>query len=407
MHISLKRLYTIYQNKIRHLAGDFMFSIIASVVYAFARQIVVFPVLAFRLSETANGTFLTVIALVSIYGVVVANTLNNIRLIEDNRYEEAGLQGDFNPLCAFYAAGSIVFALILWRVFSLPPMTACFLMLYSPVSIFYYYGSVHFYKELQFKQLLVCSIIASAGYLIGTVLFSTEQMWPLIFLLGDGLPLLYIIRKTHFLREPWYRTQLFKQTVKKHIGLMGSGLLGNLLTYADRMLIYPILGAANVSYYTTASFFGKSAALVITPISGVLLGYFSQKGQRASRKLFMLLNGLCLACLGLFLLGCSILGPWVTRLLYPTLYEEALPYLFLANLGAVLAIASQMAQPMILKFCSMRWNFWLQVVYGVCYVASAIVLLPTYRLYGFCLATIFANIVRLLVMYTVGWVKFS
>ena len=102
----------------------------------------------------------------------------------------------------------------------------------------------------------------------------------------------------------------------------------------------------------------------MTPIAGVLLGYFAQKSFRASRRLFVLVNGISAACLGVFFLGCWLLAPWFTRLLYPTLYEASAPYILLANLGAVVSIAGNMAQPMILKCCSTRWILAIQLVYG-------------------------------------------
>ena len=77
-----------------------------------------------------------------------------------------------------------------------------------------------------------------------------------------------------------------------------------------------------MSYYSTASFFGKSAGIVMTPIAGVLLGYFAQKSFRASRRLFVLVNGISAACLGVFFLGCWLLAPWFTRLPLSTLYER-------------------------------------------------------------------------------------
>ena len=76
--------------------------------------------------------------------------------------------------------------------------------------------------------------------------------------------------------------------------------------------------------------------------------------------------------------GLLAAGPWFTRLLYPTLYEASAPYILLANLGAVVSIAGNMAQPMILKCCSTRWILAIQLVYGGTYLLLAMALLPAY-----------------------------
>ena len=172
------------------------------------------------------------------------------------------------------------------------------------------------------------------------------------------------------------------------------------------MILYPVLGAESVSYYSTASFFGKSAGIVMTPVAGVLLGYFAQKNFTASKKLFALVNGISLACLGVFLLGCWLLAPWFTRLLYPSLYAQSAPYIFLANLGAVISIAGNMAQPMILKCCSTRWILLIQVLYGGTYLVSALLLMPVYGLLGFCWSAILAGGVRLCALYALGFWNF-
>ena len=47
-------------NRLRRISGDFIISILASVIYTFARQIVVFPLLAAHLTDADYGTLLTV-----------------------------------------------------------------------------------------------------------------------------------------------------------------------------------------------------------------------------------------------------------------------------------------------------------------------------------------------------------
>ena len=198
----------------------------------------------------------------------------------------------------------------------------------------------------------------------------------------------------------------FSATAATLLTYMATNLIGNLLAYADRMILYPILGGEGVSYYATASFFGKSVGIVMAPIAGVLLGYFAQKDFKASKKLFALVNGCSLACLAVFLLGCWLFAPWFTRLLYPTLYEGAAPYILLANLASAISNAGSMAQPMVLKACSIRWTLLTQVLYGASYLLFAWLWLPGFGLLGFCWASIAANTVRLLALYAIGFVKF-
>ena len=388
------------------ITGDFAINILASVIYTFARQIVVFPLLAARLSDGDYGTLLTVVGLANVCTALVGGTLNNIRLVQNSRYEEQGLAGDFLPICAVGGVGSVVFSAVLWRVFGYSWLTALLLTAFILVSNLYHYASAFFRLELNFRRILKVNVLMSLAYIAATPLFATELLWPAVFFVGEAAGLAYTAVTTPALREPMAVTPLMGETGKKMVVLMLSNLVSNLLMYADRMILYPILGAESVAYYSTAAFFGKSAGIVMTPIAAVLLGYFSQKNFRASRKLFALVNGASLLCLSVFLGGCILVGPWFTKLLYPTLYDGALPYLLLANLGAVISIAGSMAQPMVPKCCSTKWLLAIQLLYTAAYLFSALWWMPAHGLLGFCWATILANTVRLLAFYAVGWWKF-
>lgn len=395
-----------FQQQAARITGDFVINILASVIYTFARQIVVFPLLAARLTDGDYGTLLTVTGLANVCTSLVGTSLNNIRLVQNSRYEEAGEKGDFNLLCLAGAALSVVFSLVLWAVFGYSWLTALLLTGHILVANLYQYASAFFRLELNFRRILRANLLVSGAYMAAAVVFATAELWPLVFLLGEGVGLLYAARTTGFHREPMARTPLLGETSRKLVAFMLASLVGTVLLYADRMIIYPTLGAESVSYYATASFFGKSAGIVITPMAGVLLGYFAQKNFTASKKLFALVNGISLACLGVFLLGCWLLAPWFTRLLYPSLYAQSAPYIFLANLGAVISIAGNMAQPMILKCCSTRWILLIQVLYGGTYLVSALLLMPVYGLLGFCWSAILAGSVRLCALYALGFWKF-
>lgn len=395
-----------FQQQAARITGDFVINILASVIYTFARQIVVFPLLAARLTDGDYGTLLTVTGLANVCTSLVGTSLNNIRLVQNSRYEEAGEKGDFNLLCLAGAALSVVFSLVLWAVFRYSWLTALLLTGHILVANLYQYASAFFRLELNFRRILRANLLVSGAYMAAAVVFATAELWPLVFLLGEGVGLLYVARTTGFHREPMARTPLLGETSRKLVAFMLASLVGTVLLYADRMIIYPTLGAESVSYYATASFFGKSAGIVMTPVAGVLLGYFAQKNFTASKKLFALVNGISLACLGVFLLGCWLLAPWFTRLLYPSLYAQSAPYIFLANLGAVISIAGNMAQPMILKCCSTRWILLIQVLYGGTYLVSALLLMPVYGLLGFCWSAILAGSVRLCALYALGFWKF-
>jgi len=397
----------IKKEAVKRTSKDFILSILASLVYTFARQIVVLPILAARLPDAEYGTLLTVIGLVNVVTALVGGSLNNIRLVQAEKYEGQEKKGDFMLLCAGGSLLCVGFVVALCVVFKLSWVCGAFLAVFVCVNNFYQYATAYFRLDLNFKRNLILNCLVSVAYIPAAFVFATATLWPLVFLIGDGVGLIYTAITTRFYKESFTPSPLIKETGKKTLALALINLIGNLLMYADRMIIYPFLGGENVSYYSTASFFGKSAGIVMVPIAGVLLGYFSQKGFKPSRKLFGLINTVSLGCLVVFLFGCYLLAPWFTKLLYPTLYENSAPYIMLANLGAVINIAANMAQPMILKCCNTKWLIGSQVLYGVAYIVASLVLLPLSGLMGFCYATIIANGIRLISLYFIGFLKFK
>lgn len=387
--------------------SDFVINIAAFAIYTAARQIIVFPLLAARLSDGDYGTLLTVMGFVNVCNALVGSSLNNVRLVRETRYQDAGVSGDFQLLCALGNAASAVFALLLGVLFHLPVLTTLLLTAFTVVTNYYQYGTAFFRLKLDFRGNFIAYTISAVAYGAAACFLSTPVLWPAVFLAGELAGLLYTCAATHFQREPFTRTPLLRETGRQFLGFALTNLVGNLLTYADRFILFAAMDAAFVSYYSTASFFGKSAGLVMQPVASVLLGYFAQRGFQASRKLFALINGISLAAMATFLMVSQLLAPWVTQLLYPTLYEQSAPYILLANLGAIISVAGVMAQPMLLKACPIGWILGIQVLYGGVYVLSALLLLPTYALYGFCWASILANTVRLLAYYLLGFLRFS
>ena len=389
-----------------NITHDFLINIIASTIYTFSRQIVVFPILASRLTDADYGTLLTVMGLVNVCTAIIGSTLNNIRLVQNSEYLRCGIRGgDFNHLCILGSCFSIAFSFILWSVFKYSWLTALLLTAYILVSNLYHYASSLFRIDLNFKRILIANCLVSAAYIASTFLFATVVLWPAVFLMGEGIGLVFVAKTTKFYKESFSRTPLYRQTRKKVIAFMISNLVGNLLMYADRMIIYPVLGAESVSYYSTAAFFGKSAGIVMTPIAGVLLGYYAQDDFVASKRLFTVVNCISLLLLSLFMAVCWCFAPLFTKILYPTLYLQASPYLVLANFASVVSIAGNMAQPMILRCCDTKYVLAVQILYAVVYIMFSAVLIPRYALFGFCWAAISANGLRLLALYGLGYWK--
>jgi len=178
--------------------------------------------------------------------------------------------------------------------------------------------------------------------------------------------------------------------------------VANVVTYLDRIFLYPIIGGEQVTIYTVSSFIGKSIGLVITPVAGVLLSYYSQKSFTMTVKKYWKINGITFLAGGIIGGVAILVAPFITGILYPTVIEAARPYLIIANVASLVGALTNILAPSVLKFSNILWQIVLQLVYAVVYIGAGYILMQSMGLMGFCIATLLVNLIRMMILMAVG-----
>lgn len=401
MH-NIKNMNININKSVKSISKDFVYNILASLVLTGVMQLVTYPLLARYYSSEEYGVILTLMGISNTIMVSIGNSLNNVRLIMKTEYEEKQIIGDFNSLLVIFTIIGVLVQLgVSYFIFGINLENA-FLCLLVLLGAFKSYYCVQFRLVLNFKKILIQNIFGAIGYLIGSFIVSRLNFWPLPFLLAEAFQIVYIFNNSHLHKENFQHTILFRKTLGKYLILIVTGLSTTLITYLDRLIIYPLLGGESVSTYTVASFFGKTLGIVMTPIAGVLLGYYAQDSFKMDRKKYWSINGFAFVGAVLFMIVSIILSPFITKLLYPTIYLKASQYIFVANLAATINVLCQLTQSAVLKYAPTWLQIVKEVIYGAVYMISGYLLLSSYGLLGFCLAAIIANTVKLLVLYALG-----
>lgn len=386
--------------------GDLVLNLLASLVTTGIAQLLLYPLLARMVSDEEYGVILTVMGVANTVAAAVGNSLNNVRLMLRNEYDARHEKGDFLPLLTLLTAlGLLVMGAYLLLAQHIAVGAGLLLLAFCLFSAFRTYGVVIYRLLLDYKGNLICSAVVGLGNAVGILLvwlFGLRGLWPLAFLLGEAAGMVLLLRRTAIFREPFRKTPLFPVTARKETVLLLTTLTASLLTYLDRLLLLPLLGGTAVSVFTVASFFGKSLGILMTPMASVLLSYYAQRGFEMTRGRFWATNGLVLLLSAGFFLVCALLGDWGTGLIYPTLIEQARPYLLLANLAAILNVAGNMTQPAVLKFAPTYWQLVVEGVYCAVYIGCGAAAARADGLRGFALAVLLAALVRLLMLYGVG-----
>lgn len=382
----------------KNLFKDFTLSILASIIGTFVIQMIAYPYLSRIMTSEEYGLLLTIIGIINTVGVSLGNSLNNTRILMQKEYEENELIGDYNLLFILsLVIGSVIITIITLVVYKEFNVIIIAYIITSALLLFRAYHSVSFRIFIDYRKNLMCSIYGAIGCLAGLLITHFTGVWIFTFMLSELFSCIYIIFKAKTVKEGLYKTKLFKKSINKYSYILSAAILATSMTYMDRFFIFPILGSEKVAIYNVASFLGKTLGIVMIPISGVLLTYYAKESRLTLKKFYSRITIFTIIA-SVFYISILAIGIPISKLLYPTLIEEATPYFVIANLSAIVFILGNTIQPTLLRFCSAKWQPILQSIYLVSYLLLGYLGMNISGLIGFCYAVLISNVVKIILM---------
>lgn len=381
----------------RVIISDIILNIIASVIPVFILQFLILPIVASKIDSASYGYLLTIVGLMNLSAATLGNIINNSRLISDRKYKAIKVEGDYPILLGVFFLINILVMSIGLCFYQKPTDVVSFILIILS-SIFLLikgYGQVEFRIKLNFKYIMIDSILQVIGFGIGFVVFLIVGYWEIIYLTGFAFSLLFVFSKTRILKEQMKRTVLMKETTLKTFFLLISGLLLGTSIYVDRLLLYSLLGGMTVSIYYTATILGKTISLVIQPIAGVILSYLAQLDKINNKNIYIILSTSLLTGVIGYCATIFISKPMLT-LLYPQYVNESLKYISIATLGIVVSIVNGMINPVVLRFCHSKWQIIINGSYLLFYIILSLYLLNIFGLMGIFIGILIANIIKLI-----------
>ena len=392
--------------KLRSMSKDFLLNLLASFVATAVLQLVIYPMLAKQMDSEVYGVLLTIIGLANTFAATIGSSLNNTRLLLNSEYEEKSYSGDYLPILYvtnLIAAGVLI---VILQRFHGNPIANIILIAYMIANSIRTYGTVAYRIKINYTKNLICNILVAVGDLVGLgIIFVTKSaliLWPITFLVGEILAIIYIIYSSDIFAEKIRKTPLFGRTINKNCVLMTTTLTANLLIYLDRLFLLPILGGDAVTTYTVASVFGKSLGILMAPLAGVLLSYFSQKDFKMDKKGFHIFNLVNICVAFLFMIVSHFISYWFTGIFYPEAIEEAKLFLDIANAAAITIVLGNMTQPTVLRYAPSYWLLIIQFVYCVSYMVGGLLVVGRYGLMGFSVVALGAAALKVVIQLLVG-----
>ncbi|MEG0392710.1 MAG: hypothetical protein RR626_08105 [Anaerovoracaceae bacterium] len=378
---------------------DLSFSFTSMVVPMIVLQLIIYPIVSRRISDDTYGLMITTFSMIMLVAGTFGTEFNNIRLLKENSYKKEGLVGDFNFLLIGYNIISIIVMFIIMRMldYELNLFSLVVIVLIAALMLINSYAEVAFRLVLDYQKILMSKVMMAVGYLVGLGLFLLTRHWELIYFSSQFCTFIFFLWKTDLLHEGFQRTKLLKETLKDATFLQVSGFLLRAINYADKLLLFPLLGGAGVSIYYTANLFGKIILEGLTPVNNVILSYLRRR-ETFSNQIFLLYTLVCsLVCaVGYFV--CVLISRPVLTILFPQWVDSAMELVPVTTLSICVFAVSSLLLPFTLKFCNIMWQVLINGSTFVLYIICAYSFFQLYGAKGFCFGILLGYVCRLLLV---------
>ena len=390
-------------NKIKNkLLGSFVWSIGAACLYQGILQLIIYPLFNKWLGAAVYGDALTLISIISIISFSIGGGMNYSRIVMSSRKEVTN--GDYNlysVLCAVICIPVAALSVYFVGGFSLGIFLAFALVLI--LSFVRMYVEVDFRLDVNFKGSFIFYVFLSLGYIVGLVPVYFGFPWEWEVIAGEIFAILFVVFAGKILRRPFFkRSEYTKEVFGSCTALVLVNILSNFILNSDRILIKFFEGGEAVSVFYTSSLLGKCVALLVVPLSSVILSFLTKYNQKMTKKFFALISGASILLGAVVFAACTIASPIFVKILYPNLYESCKEYFALANLGQVLYFISNMLSVIALRFMKESWQLYINIGYTIVFFAIGIPAIIYGGLYLFAWAIIVTNLIRLLVVIGIG-----
>lgn len=376
---------------------DSMLNIISAALPLLILQLVSYPLIARALGGEEYGLIITLISVFTVISFPLGNVLNNIRLLRDKEYKNESVEGDFNPILVGSSFISIFLIVIIsfYIDSSLSVMDYLLLSMITVGSIWKEYLVVTFRLVLNYKGILLNNIYMSVGYLIGSIIFLYLEYWQVIYFVGLLFSLVYIIRHTSLHKEKYKLSTLFKDTASNGISLYTANLLKNVLSYADKLILLPLLGPVSVAIYYSSTILGKIISMMINPVNSVILSYLVKVDNISIKKVVKMFSiSLVLGAVGYIVT--IWISPYFLEFFYNDWAVESLELVYITTATAIISVLSTVVQPFNLRFNKISWQIYMSGIHLCVYVAAAVYFYKIDGLKGFTFGVLVAAVFKLI-----------
>ncbi|PTH59464.1 capsular biosynthesis protein [Staphylococcus agnetis] len=381
---------------------DTLKTIVSSLLMAFGLQLVAYPLIQRTVGNAEFGHILTSYTILTITSVVMANTLNNIRLVNIEYYDSNHYYSLFIRLFLIsIVIESIGIYLVYHMMFNVSWIGILALVILNLFICLRIYLSVFFRMKLQYNKILIVSVFQFVGILVGLACFKVIQSWLIIFLVSELFALAYTFWKLKHIFVVKTKSDE-PHIVNDYLMLLGTNALNNSNLYLDRLILLPLINGTAVTFAFLATFVGKMLATFLYTVNNVLLSYVSVNANVNKLRQYTLVNTYGILAIIFVTIVSYPATLIIVKLLYHLNPHQLTEFIIIGNIGVLLNVVSTMIQTLNTKHSSITRQAHFITVHTILYIVLAIVLTHFYGLVACFWITLIANFIKLVILNLLG-----
>lgn len=385
--------------RIKRIIYDIFLNSFSNFMLIGVLQLLIFPYFNSIFDINYFGEITALYGLNSILLVFLGDSINNLKILYQNNHKD-----DFYQLSKIVVVITIILSCVIFKLYSSESSFIDLLIfaLATSMGVYRLYLGAEFRIKLNFKKILFSNFFVLIGYSMGFVIFYFTHIWSLIFLVGEILGIIYLsLKREQLIIRRELNNFPDNKLVKDYIRLSLTYGINGVGNYLDRLLIIPILGAASMSIFYSASVFAKIITMILGQINTVLLSYIMKDTQNFNKKKILKSEFYLLLIMFILAYPLVLISNIFVKILYPELFFEAIKIIPMITIGVLFYSVSNFTKIIILKYYNLNIQLNIQLAYTILYFILAIYLSNQFGVLGFSYAYCFMGICSFILYFCV------
>ncbi len=354
--------------KYKKVITEFITNVISFSLLIVVQQIIALPVISRFYEVDLFGQIVLTFGISNIITSMLGFSIGNARLLDQKFYNYVYIKLFIISNILALIIGFFVYTLIFTNNYIEAILYAFVCMLGS---IRYFFISEYRIKD-EHKGIFKQNLYYFLGILLGMGVFSFSHIWLIIFLTAEVLSVIatYVsLRKDGFFES--FKDKSYLKYTNTIQTMINNGLSYSLTQY-DRFVIYPILGATNVSLYYSTSISARIGSLIMNPLSNFILGKLANKKENLKDRMVNMVI-LCSLIITFIYFSLTVFTtPILVNILYPSFLSKIEDLIIPICLGTAFMGGVSVLKPIIMKYQGVEYYNKVFLVYGVILITLSI-----------------------------------